>query len=77
MILLTTHLYRFDTQDMEYSIFLNEIEKVWDVRPSIYERVLFTFIAFLGGSDVIETLGGYKCHVLKIVLYTCITDPRF
>ena len=53
---------------MEYSIFLNEIEKVWDVRPSIYEHVLFTFIAFLGGSDVIETLGGYTCHVLKIVL---------
>ena len=47
------------------------------MRPSIYERVLFTFIEFLGGSDVIETLGGYKCHVLKIVLYTCITDPRF
>ena len=61
---------------MQY--FLNEIEKVWDVRPYIYERVLFTFfMAFLGWSDVIETLGGYKIPVLKIVLYTCITDPRF
>ena len=27
-------------QDMECSISKNEIEKVWDVRPSFYERVL-------------------------------------
>ena len=31
----------------------------------------------LGGGDVIGTLGGHKTSVLKVVLCTCFTDPRF
>ncbi len=31
----------------------------------------------LGGGDVIETLGGHKTPVLKVVLCTCFTDPRY
>ena len=34
-------------------------------------------ILLLGGGDVIETLGGQKTLVLKVVLCTCFTDPRF
>ena len=37
----------------------------------------YFIIILLGGDDVIETLGGHKPPVLKVVLYTCLTDPRF
>ena len=33
----------------------------------------YFIIILLGG----ETLGGNKLPVLKVVLYTCLTDPRF
>ena len=34
-------------------------------------------ILLLGGGDVMETLDGHKTPVLKVVLCTCFTDPRF
>ena len=37
----------------------------------------FIILLLIGGGDVIETLGGYKTPVLKFVLCTCFTDPRF
>ena len=37
----------------------------------------YFIILLLGGGDVIETLGGHKTPVLKVVLCTCFTDPRF
>ena len=37
----------------------------------------YFIILLLGGGDVIETLGGHKTPVLKVVLCTCFTDPHF
>ena len=43
----------------------------------VYTNFAFQLLLLLGGGDVIETLGGHKTHVLKVVLCTCFTDPRF
>ena len=44
------------------------------LKPS--NKIIF-IILLLGGGDVIETLGGHKTPVLKVVLCTCFSDPRF
>ena len=43
----------------------------------IVSHFSYFIILLLGGGDVIETLGGHKTPVLKVVLCTCFTDPRF
>ena len=43
----------------------------------IVSHFSYFIILLLVGGDVIETLGGHKTPVLKVVLCTCFTDPRF
>ena len=43
----------------------------------IVSHFSYFIILLLGGGDVIETLGGHKTLVLKVVLCTCFTDPSF
>ena len=43
----------------------------------IVSHFSYFIILLLGGGDVIESLGGHKTPVLKVVLCTCFTDPRF